>query len=166
MILKILGICIFMYICVKVSYDYKLQLKNRYEYVAGIINGLKFLKKEISLFSTFLGEALVLSSEYAGKADLLFKSAGEKIIKDPSYNLGDLFESETTNKDLKVCLIMKQLGSQLGTGDTENEELIIKSAVNKLEILYNEYLNNYETKGRLINKIGVVSAIFISIIIM
>ena len=102
MICKLIAICIFMYISIKVSYDMKKNLKNRYIYITDIISGLKYLKKEITVFSNYLGVALKNSALYAGNADILFIHAGEKIISDPSSDLGNLFVSYVKDKDIRL----------------------------------------------------------------
>ncbi len=166
MILKVFAALIFFYICVLFSHKEKDKLKYKYEYLMGIINALNYLKKEIMFFSTYLGDALINAAEYGGVADKLFENSGSSLINNSSTVLEDELLRYLEIDDLRIKLIIKELGTQLGTSDAENEEVLIENTVIKLTEILNEYKNDYYEKGKLISKTGILGGMFLAILIL
>ncbi|MBO5453776.1 MAG: stage III sporulation protein AB [Clostridia bacterium] len=166
MIIKVIGISILIYVCIKLSRDKKKKLKNTCEYIEGIIYGLEHLKTEIMFFSALLGKALINSSEFAGNARNLFVSSGNLLIKNPSLKLGDIFFENSECTDYELLTILKDLGAQLGTSDTENEIAVIDSYIEKISSVFEKCKNDYENKGKLIEKVGIITGILIAILVL
>lgn len=166
MIFKIPASLILFYLCVYVSKEEKNKLKYRYEYLTGIINALIYLKKEITFFSSYLGDAMINAAQYAGIANQLFDISGNYIINNNSDGFEKIFLENLKTTDLRVKLIMKEFAVQVGTSDTENEEILIDNTVIKLTEITDEYKNILCGRGKLISRIGIIAGIFLAILVL
>ena len=166
MILRVMASLIFFYLCVFISKEEKSKLKYNYEYLTGLINALKYLKKEIVFFSSYLSDALINASEYAGIANNLFEKWG-MYLKDDSFTVLDsIFVQYLKIRDSRVKQILKEFSVQVGTSDTENEEILIDNTIMKLMEISDEYKSTYDEKGKLISRIGIIAGLFLGILIL
>ena len=166
MILKVIASLIFFYICVYISKEEKYKLKYKFEYLTGIINALNYLKKEIVFFSSYLGDAFIHASQYAGIAENLFENSGIYLLNDSSPVLDEILVENLQIEDLRIKNILKELGSQIGASDTENEEILIENTILKLSEILEDYKKDYYEKGKLIGRIGIIAGIFVAILIL
>lgn len=164
--IKLTGIIIMFFGIFYLGNSVKKQYKIKYLFAEGIINGLEFFKKELSFMTNLLCDAFINSAEYSGLAENVFKNTGKVLKENPSVDLGSFLYDEIIQTDKNIANLMKDLGNQLGTSDSENEINTVNNALSKLKILVKEYENDCKIKGELTGKISVIFGIGCCIILI
>ena len=127
-------------------------------YVNGLIDALKYLRREIEFSETYLADALLKSAEYAGEAKTLFQKCGQDLQNSNTYILNEKADEKTKN----ICLFFF---GQIGKNNLKNELKLIDITVEKLELLQREQKKFSDNTGKLWAKSGFLIGLILVILL-
>ncbi len=157
--LKLIGLGVIFISCSMAGNVFYRYTVNCCNYVSGLIDGLKCLRREIEFSQEHFSEALIKSSQYAGDARELFKNCGQDFARASEYISSLCVDQRTKN----ICCFFF---GQMGRNSLENELKLIDVTVEKLNILYNEQKKISENNGKLCAKTGVLAGLLFVILLL
>ncbi len=128
------------------------------KYTEGLIDGLKYLRREIEFTETYISGALEKASSYAGEAGVLFKKCAGNLKNSSEY-----IKSENISCEVKK--ICEYFFSQIGKNNLNNELKLIDITVEKLLFTKEKQREYCEHSGKLYAKSGFLVGLIVVILL-
>ena len=157
--LKISGLILILFFCSYAGVSFYKTTIYRVGYIADIIEGLRFMRKELEFSEGLLEDVLAAASEYSGKSKNLFMNCAVD-FKNCKKNI----ENENVSPETKT--ICKKFFGQIGKSNLENELNLIDVTIGQLEALYSQEKAYSEKNGKLIAKTGVLMGLLLFVLLL
>ncbi len=128
------------------------------DYVGGLIDGIKFIRREIEFSEVLLKDAFADAAEYSGVSKDLFLKCSEDLNGYARY----VNDEKSDAKTKRIC---ENFFSQIGKSNLENELRLIDTTIDKLIILQCEHKKFSEGTGKLWAKSGILIGMLIVILL-